>query len=183
VLHLATHGYFLPNPVLDWADLHTHDMDGNRFVLLSRAADPLLRSGLVLAGVNPWLAGLSTDPKVEDGLLTALDVCGMDLLGTQLVVLSACNTGLGDVRNGEGVEGLRRAFIEAGARTVLMTLWAVPDEETMQLMVGLYDRLIAGQNSGSALRDARLAIRELHPQPYFWGAFVLLGNPASVSWD
>lgn len=183
VLHLATHGYFLPNPALDTADLRTRDMDANRLVLLARAADPLLRSGLALAGVNPWLAGLSSDAQVEDGLLTALDVCGMDLLGTQLVVLSACNTGLGDVRNGEGVEGLRRAFMEAGARTVLMSLWEVPDEETMQLMTGLYDRLIAGQDSGSALRDARLAIRELQPHPYFWGAFVLLGNPDRVSWN
>ena len=92
--------------------------------------NPLLRSGLVLAGGNTWLRHGNPPPEAEDGLLTAADVTGMDLTGTELVVLSACNTGLGEVRTGDGVFGLRRAFTLAGAKTLIMSLWSVPDEPT-----------------------------------------------------
>src|SRR5205085_8000015 len=113
----------------------------------------------------------------EDGLLTAEDVSGLDLSGTQLVVLSACETGLGEVHIGEGVFGLRRAFVLAGARAVVMSLWKVPDGPTHELMADLYGRLLAGEPVAEALRGAQLALRQRHPEPYFWGAFVCLGDP------
>jgi CHAT domain-containing protein len=115
-------------------------------------------------------------PEAEDGLLTAEDVTGLDLLDTELVVLSACETGLGEVRTGEGVFGLRRAFIVAGARTLVMSLWKVPDEQTRELMIDFYRRVLHGQGVADALRDAQLAMKEKYPDPYYWGAFICQGD-------
>jgi len=99
----------------------------------------------VLAGANTFLAGEGNLPEeAEDGLLTAEDVTGIDLLATELVVLSACETGLGEVQAGEGVFGLRRSFVLAGARTLVMSLWKVPDEQTRELMEDFYQRLLDG---------------------------------------
>jgi CHAT domain-containing protein len=104
--------------------------------------NPMLRSGLALAGANTFLRGATPPPEAEDGLLTAEDVAGLDLLDTELVVLSACDTGLGAVHVGEGVFGLRRAFIVAGAKTLVMSLWKVPDLATAFLMDRFYDNLL-----------------------------------------
>src|SRR5205807_4374764 len=106
---------------------------------------PLLRSGLALAGANTWLRKTQPAAEAEDGLLTAEDVSGLDLSGTELVVLSACETGLGEVRTGEGVFGLQRAFVLAGAKTLVMSLWSVPDEPTRELMEDFYQRILSGQ--------------------------------------
>jgi hypothetical protein len=144
--------------------------------------NPLLRSGLALAGANPGLSVLAP-PGAEDGLLTAEDVTGLDLLDTELVVLSACETGLGDVRTGEGVFGLRRAFVLAGAKTLVMSLWKVPDEQTQELMVDFYERLLAGEGRAEALRQAQLALKEKHPHPYYWGAFICQGDPGPLARD
>ena len=134
ILHLATHGFFLADQCRDpEAHSWTTSTDMGRFSGL-RLENPLLRSGLALAGSNTWLKNGQLPPAAEDGLLTAEDVTGMDLLDTELVVLSACNTGLGEIRTGEGVFGLRRAFVLAGAKTLIMSLWKVPDEETRELM-------------------------------------------------
>src|SRR5262249_33954311 len=103
---------------------------------------PMLRSGLALAGANTFLRGASPPAEAEDGLLTAEDVAGLDLLDTELVVLSACDTGLGAVHLGEGVFGLRRAFVVAGAKTLVMSLWKVPDLATAFLMDRFYDNLL-----------------------------------------
>src|SRR5205823_5431952 len=123
ILHLATHGFFLED--------QPHEPAGGRGapgrLAGARFENPLLRSGLLLAGFNTWRNGGEPPPEAEDGLLTAEDVTGMDLLDTDLVVLSACETGLGQVHVGEGVFGLRRAFAVAGARTLVMSLWKVPD--------------------------------------------------------
>jgi CHAT domain-containing protein len=143
--------------------------------------NPLLRSGLALAGAQTWLDGKPLPPEAEDGLLTAEDVAGLDLLNTELVVLSACETGLGEVHTGEGVFGLRRAFIVAGARTLVMSLWKVPDEQTRELMIDFHTRVLSGQGVADALRQAQLAMREKYPDPYFWGAFICHGNPGPLS--
>jgi CHAT domain-containing protein len=140
----------------------------------------MLRSGLALAGVNSWLKGGSPPAEAEDGLLTAEDITGLDLLGTQLVVLSACETGLGEIHVGEGVFGLGRAFVLAGAKTLVMSLWKVPDQQTQELMEDFYRRLLDGQPRAEALRQAQLALKARYPNPLFWGAFICQGDPAPL---
>ncbi len=124
--------------------------------------------------------GTEAPAEAEDAILTAEDVAGLDFLGTELVVLSACDTGLGVVRFGDGVLGLRRAFAVAGARTLVMSLWKVPDRETRRLMTGFYRRLLAGVERLVALRDAQLELWHTHPDPFFWGAFVCEGDPGPL---
>jgi CHAT domain-containing protein len=141
----------------------------------------LLRSGLALAGANTWLQHRLLPSDAEDGILTAEDVSGMDLSNTELVVLSACETGLGKVLTGEGVFGLRRAFVLAGAQTLVMSLWKVPDEQTMDLMIDFYNHILAGKPRAEALRKAQLNIKEKYPDPYYWGAFICQGNPGPLS--
>jgi len=180
ILHLATHGFFLPDQRPDpGASSWTASSDMGRFTGLL-LENPLLRSGLALAGGNTWLQNGHLPPEAEDGLLTAEDVTGMDLLDTELVVLSACNTGLGEIRTGEGVFGLRRAFVLAGAKTLVMSLWKVPDEETRELMEDFYRRILAGEPRAEALRNAQLTMKAKYPDPFFWGAFICQGNPGPL---
>jgi CHAT domain-containing protein len=188
ILHLATHGFFLQD--------QPHHLQGMgwEFTVLDGGAEgcdrlsgplpenPLLRSGLALAGANTWLQHDSLPEEAEDGLLTAEDVTGLDLLDTELVVLSACETGLGQVHTGEGVFGLQRAFILAGAKTLVMSLWAVPDEATDLLMEAFYQRILSGQPRAEALRGAQQALRAQprYSNPLYWGAFVCLGDPGPL---
>ncbi len=187
VLHVATHGFFYPDQKED-PNEQTRGIESTaigkirgvgRFSL-PNLENPLLRSGLALAGANTWLKGQDPPEEAEDGLLTAEDVTGMDLLDTELVVLSACDTGLGDVHIGEGVMGLRRSFILAGAKTLVMSLWKVPSEETKLLMKEFYDRLLDGEPRAEALRQAQLARKAKHPNPYYWGAFICQGDPSPI---
>jgi hypothetical protein len=184
VLHLATHGFFLPDQPLDPTRAHPGLMGGvggefGRF-RGPLPENPMLRSGLALAGANTWLKGGTPPELAEDGLLTAEDVSGLDLLSTELVVLSACETGLGHFHVGEGVFGLRRAFVLAGAKTLIMSLWKVPDEPTRELMEDFYRRLLAGEARSEALRQAQLALRTKYPAPYDWGAFICQGDPSPL---
>ena len=175
VLHLATHGFFLK----DQDHESSSELIGRVDRLSStRLENPLLRSGLALAGANIWLNHGMLSPEAEDGILTAEDVAGLDLLDTELVVLSACETGLGAVQTGEGVFGLRRAFALAGAKTLVMSLWKVPDKETQELMTDFYSRALKGQPCAEALRDAQLAMKRKYPDPLYWGAFICQGNHA-----
>jgi CHAT domain-containing protein len=143
-------------------------------------ADPLLRSGLALAGAHTWMPGEHPALAAENGLLTAADVATMDLQGTELVVLSACQTALGDVHDGEGVSGLRRAFVIAGAQRLVMSFWKVPDLPTQELMSLFYERLRSGMSCPDALHHVQRLIRKRYVHPFYWGAFICQGDPAPL---
>jgi CHAT domain-containing protein/tetratricopeptide (TPR) repeat protein len=176
VLHLATHGCFLPPPDPDDAD-RPGAVIGPFARLTGHRDNPLLRSLLALAGANSFLHGKPLPPDAETGILTAQDVVGLDLDGTQLVVLSACESGVGQIAPGEGVLGLRRAFIMAGARNVVLSLWKVADDGTHQLMRRFYEHIVAdGLPCHEALRRAQLELRAAFPaDPSVWGAFICQG--------
>jgi CHAT domain-containing protein len=135
---------------------------------------------MALAGANTWLRHEAADPQAGNGILTAEDVTALDLLDTDLVVLSACETGLGSADFADGVMGLRRSFGIAGAATVVMSLWKVADAQTLSLMVDFYERIVAGEPKGEALRAAQLALRAQYPDPYYWGAFICQGDPGPL---
>jgi CHAT domain-containing protein/Tfp pilus assembly protein PilF len=173
VLHLATHGFFLPDQQANSSPVDQQ----------SEFNDPMLRSGLYFAGADRTPADNPAPDGLDNGVLTAAEASSLNLTGTELVVLSACNTGQGDVKNGEGVFGLRRAFEEAGAQAVLMSLWSVPDQETLELMQIFYSKWLAGMEKHEALRQAQLELRTKvkrayggHDLPYYWGGFVLVGQ-------
>ena len=181
LLHLATHGMHLPHPrqpktgaleAISTASVSEED--------LPYLENALYRSALALAGANSWLRHKPTPADAGNGLLTAEEVCCMSLLDTDLVVLSACETGIGDLQMGEGILGLRWAFSVAGARTLVASLWQVDDDATCALMIEFYRQLRAPQPVDSALRAAQQSLRPQWPDPYFWGAFVCQGDPALV---
>ena len=151
--------------------------------LVPRHEDPLLRSWLVLAGVNRWLQRQSLPKEAGNCVLTGADAATLDLANTELVVLSACESGLGVVKVGEGVLGLQRAFVLAGARTLIMSLWQVPDQQTRELMVDFYDRVLQhDEERAEALRAAQLGIKKRYPDPFYWGAFVCRGDPGPLAY-
>ena len=185
VVHLATHGFFLANPAT--ADKSTPGarpvgQPAGQSPGQSALRDPMLRSGLFFAGADRARAGERPAAGLEDGVLTAYEASQLHLQGTELVVLSACETGLGQQANGEGVFGLRRGLQEAGAESVLMSMWPVPDQETQELMTLFYQQWLGGLDAHEALRRAQLKERETVRQrygrdlPYYWGAFVLVGR-------
>jgi len=187
ILHLATHGFFLEDqkhdPGRELRGLGVMGWEpGIGKGRLSRLGleNPLLRSGLALAGANTFLKEGVLPEEAEDGILTAEDVSGLDLLSTELVVLSACDTGLGEVRVGEGVFGLRRAFVLAGAKTLVMSLWKVPDQQTQQLMEDFYSRVLSGQPRAEALREAQIQMKAKYLHPIYWGAFICQGDPGPL---
>jgi CHAT domain-containing protein len=165
ILHIATHGFFKPerNP-----GERNSPLQGERNVI----ENPLLRSGLVLAGVT---IGQSAG---DDGVLTALEITGLNLVGTKLVVLSGSKTGLGDISVGEGIYGLRRAFVIAGAESQLISLWNVSDQATKDLMVAYYGRLIKGEGRSEALRQIQLEMlkSENYQHPFYWASFIISGD-------
>jgi CHAT domain-containing protein/tetratricopeptide (TPR) repeat protein len=168
ILHLATHGFFLadqqhePDKQLDLIAISEQSTERMGRFTGRGVENPLLRSGLVLAGVNTWLTQGTVPTEAEDGILTAEDVSGLNLLATELVVLSACETGLGEVHTGEGVFGLRRAFVIAGAKTLVMSLWKVSDLSTAILMERFYVNLLQRKlGRDESLRDAQFYTRDL----------------------
>ncbi len=183
ILHLATHGFFLSDDTSTRSHSATATatpsapMGGSTQLPQGGAENPLLRSGLALAGANKLSSG------TEDGILTSMEASGLDLWGTKLVVLSACDTGNGKVTNGEGVYGLRRALVIAGAEGLVMSLWQVDDLATRDLMAGYYARLKAGKPRSSALREIQLEIaaNPKYAHPYYWAAFVAAGDNTPIT--
>jgi len=188
VLHLATHGFFLGG-ACESALGSSRGIGGlaARPTTTSSQApppvggeNPLLLSGLVLAGANHRSAAREGE---DDGILTAEEIASLDLSGVEWAVLSACETGVGDVRAGEGVFGLRRAFQVAGAGTLIMSLWSVEDESTRAWMKALYDgRLVRKLDTAEAVREASLAVMKQRREagesthPFYWAAFVAAGD-------
>ena len=176
ILHLATHGFFLPDdeppPVVENASpmgpMPGAPSTGAAQVMYE---NPLLRSGLAFAGANKLVSGN------DDGMLTALEASGLDLWGTKLVVLSACETGVGKVTNGDGVYGLRRSLVIAGAESLVMSMWQVDDFATKELMTGFYKKLSEGKGRSSALRDVQLELlaQKKYAHPFYWAAFLPAG--------
>ena len=169
ILHIATHGFFL-NDVRNSQAAPAPESRGINGA--AKVNNPLLRSGLALAGANVDV------PGQDNGILTALEAANLDLWGTKLVTLSACDTGVGEVKNGEGVYGLRRAFILAGAQTVVTSLWSVSDYATRELMRDYYAGMKEGEGRGEALRRAKLAMlkRKGQEHPFYWASFIQFGN-------
>ena len=175
VVHIATHGFFLSDEELK-ASAEAQGKTANV------NEDPMLRSGLFFAGADRVRQGAPPDAGVDDGVLTAFEASQLNLEGTELVVLSACETGLGKELNTDGVFGLRRGLQEAGADAVMMSMWSVADKETQELMSLFYQKWLGGMEKPEALRQAQLEERETVRKrygkdlPFYWGAFVLIGR-------
>jgi len=181
ILHLATHGFFLPMKTQNSSKTGSfidRDIDNSKKEMISDLGNPLLCSGIALAGFNKAI----NSNGLNDGVVTAEEILSLNLMRTELVTLSACETGLGKVGVGEGVFGLRSAFARAGATSMVMSLWKVPDKETKDLMVIFYKNMaMVGMNKNEALRKAALAVMKQmkekhgHTHPRFWGGFIFSG--------
>ncbi|PKP23246.1 MAG: hypothetical protein CVU05_00365 [Bacteroidetes bacterium HGW-Bacteroidetes-21] len=182
ILHIATHGFFYPDPnetnVKDeneapvLAEVTFRGGTGSEAILsFLNNPNPLLRSGLALSGANSvWT---STSGLAEDGILTAYEVSNINLSKVRLVVLSACETGLGDIKGSEGVYGLQRAFKMAGVKYIVMSLWQVPDKETVEFMETFYTKLLKSKDIRKSFSDTQKEMRKKY-DPYYWAAFVLV---------
>jgi CHAT domain-containing protein len=172
ILHIATHGYFLKD-IPPSAEDEIQRVFGMRKQAIG---NPLMRSGLLLAYCEPTIKNMDNG-RDEDGMLTAQEVLLLRYDSTDLVVLSACETGLGEISNGEGVYGLQRSFMQAGARSLLMSLWTVSDEATQLLMQSFYEGMFErGLSKRTAFKEAQTKLRARFPEPYYWGAFVMIGE-------
>lgn len=171
ILHLATHGYFLKD-ARDGASGSKKEKREADSAPENPLENPMFRSGIVLAGANTSLS-----QGKDYGIVSAEKVLGLELRGTELVVLSACDTGVGEVERGEGVFGLKRAFILSGAKSLVMSLWGVPSSETREVMTEFYRLMSGGTSKAEALRLARLKIMKEKGNPFYWSAFILVGKP------
>jgi len=169
ILHIATHGVFLKD-----VEYMSMDFESD---MKKHVENPLLRSMLLFSGAENTIKGETSDDFTkDDGILTAFEVMNLDLDETELVVLSACKTGLGEIKNGEGVYGLQRAFKVAGAKSIVMSLWSVNDETTQLLMTKFYENWLGGMPKREAFRKAQQNVKAKHPDFYYWGAFVMVGE-------
>lgn len=169
LMHIATHGYFLADADLKGGDAMGIDAENAK-------NNPLLRSGLILAGVQSQNNNSVDLNSNDNGVLTAYEAMNMSLEGTDLIILSACETGLGDVRAGEGVYGLQRAFLVAGANALIMSLWKVDDAATQELMTNFYTNWSKTGNKQKSFKQAQLQLMAKYKDPYYWGAFVMMGG-------
>ncbi len=188
ILHLATHCFFMKDvEEKSKEELLPRMMDFSEEKVSKGKSfkNALLRSGLALSGINTFFQKKEPAEGAEDGLLSSLDITGMDLEGTDLVVLSGCETG-GELKIEQGVYGLRHSFIIAGAKTVLLSMWKSPDKESHEFLLGFYQKIIQGEEKAVALRKTQQEIIERlrsegkDPHPYLWGAFICIGEPGKI---
>lgn len=177
-LHLATHGFFFPDPKVTLPNFNTTLINeslgnGNRDVVFKSSEDPMMRSGLAMAGANKYWKKTIEKLTTDDGILTASEISNLDLSACQLVVLSACETGLGDINGSEGVFGLQRAFKMAGVKNIIMSLWKVPDTQTSELFEIFYNECFAGKTIHEAFQTAQSKMKAKY-STYYWAGFVLL---------
>ncbi|HEX9650890.1 MAG TPA: CHAT domain-containing protein [Cyclobacteriaceae bacterium] len=169
VFHIATHGFFTPSTEITENDQGLNQNESELF------NNPLLRTGLMLRGAGDLLNKTAFNYNIEEGILTAYEAMNLNLEKTDLVVLSACETGLGDLEFGEGVYGLQRAFIVAGARTLIMSMFKVNDEATQKLMVNFYNKWLQTGKKRESFVAAKKELRNEYQDPIFWGAFIMIG--------
>jgi CHAT domain-containing protein len=169
VFHIATHGFFTPKQSVE------SGKEALGSIETQSTQNPLLRTGLMLSGAGDIFDVTDYNLNIENGILTAYEAMNLNLDNTELVVLSACKTGLGDLSVGEGVYGLQRAFIVAGAKTLIMSMFKVNDEATQKLMVLFYEKWLQTGNKRQAFVDAKKELRNEFKEPIYWGAFIMIG--------
>lgn len=167
IFHIATHGFFQPDPELSEEDLAKNQNLASQ--------NPLLKTGLLMSSAGDILNQTTSNFNLDQGILTAYEAMNLNLDKTDLVVLSACETGLGEIEAGEGVYGLQRAFLVAGARTIIMSLFKVSDEATQKLMVKFYSKWLATGDKRASFIQAKQEIRDEYKDPIFWGPFIMIG--------
>lgn len=168
IVQVATHGFYKPSEEVTLES----ELEGNEAQL---AKNPLMRSGLLLKGAGDLLEKTNFNYNMENGILTAYEAMNLNLDKTDLVVLSACETGLGQLEAGEGVHGLQRAFLVAGAKVLIMSMFKVDDQATQKLMLKFYQKWMNSGNLRQSFIDAKKELRTEYPEPIYWGAFMMIG--------
>jgi CHAT domain-containing protein/tetratricopeptide (TPR) repeat protein len=168
IFHIATHGLYRPSAQVTLEN----EIEGNEALLTQ---NPLMRTGLLLRGAGDLLDKTDYNYNMENGILTAYEAMSLNLDKTDLVVLSACETGLGDLEAGEGVYGLQRAFLVAGAKVLIMSMFKVDDDATQKLMLKFYQKWLNSGNLRQSFIDAKKELRVEYPEPIYWGAFMMIG--------
>jgi CHAT domain-containing protein len=168
IFHIATHGFYRPTTQSTLEDeLQESEATLNQ--------NPLMRTGLLLRGAGDLMEKTNYNFNIENGILTAYEAMSLNLDKTDLVVLSACETGLGDLEAGEGVYGLQRAFLVAGAKVLIMSMFKVDDEATQKLMLKFYQKWLNSADLRQSFIDAKKELRVEYPEPIYWGAFMMIG--------
>ncbi|NBW35807.1 MAG: CHAT domain-containing protein [Cytophagia bacterium] len=168
IFHIATHGLYKPSQDISLEK----ELEGNEALLTQ---NPLMRTGLLLSGAGDLLEKTDYNYNMENGILTAYEAMNLNLDKTDLVVLSACETGLGDLQAGEGVYGLQRAFLVAGAKVLIMSMFKVDDDATQKLFLKFYLKWLNSGNIRQSFTDAKKELRDEYPEPIYWGAFMMIG--------
>jgi CHAT domain-containing protein len=168
IFHVATHGF--TTPVLNKSE--TAALTESEAMMTE---NPLMKTGLLLKGAGDILDKTNFNYNIESGILTAYEAMSLNLDKTDLVVLSACETGLGEIANGEGVYGLQRAFLVAGAKVLIMSMFKVDDDATQKLILNFYKKWLTTNNMHQSFIDAKKELRAEYPEPYFWAPFMMIG--------
>jgi CHAT domain-containing protein len=168
IFHVATHGFTTPTV----EKVENSELTGSEAELNE---NPLMKTGLLLKGAGDILDKTNYNYNIESGILTAYEAMSLNLDKTDLVVLSACETGLGEIANGEGVYGLQRAFLVAGAKVLIMSMFKVDDEATQKLVLNFYKKWLTTTNMRQSFVDAKKELRVEYPEPIYWGAFMMIG--------